>query len=121
MPASARPATISSAKALHLGEPHAPQSMPGSDSVMRRICSIFSMATDTSLSSRSAELAGIGSETGTVAPGKCADLIVTAANPLEDLRALQHLELVVCRGRAVKKPSPKRKKEVDALLDPYLV
>ena len=57
MPASARPATISSAKALHLGEPHAPQSMPGSDSVMRRICSIFSMATDTSLSSRSAELA----------------------------------------------------------------
>ena len=34
---------------------------------------------------------------------------------------LRQLELVVCRGRAVKKPSPKRKKEVDALLDPYLV
>ena len=57
----------------------------------------------------------------TVAPGKSADFIVTRENPLEDLRALQHLELVVCRGRAVKKPSPKRKKEVDALLDPYLV
>ena len=82
------------------------------------VSNAFALYTATS---RTAELAGIGSETGTVAPGKCADLIVTAANPLEDLRALQHLELVVCRGRAVKKPSPKRKKEVDALLDPYLV
>ena len=35
--------------------------------------------------------------------------------------ALRELELVVCRGRAVKKPRPKRKKEIDALLDPYLV
>ena len=70
---------------------------------------------------RNAQLAGIGDVTGSIAPGKSADFIVTRKNPLEDLRALQHLELVVCRGRAVKKPSPKRKKEVDALLDPYLV
>lgn len=70
---------------------------------------------------RNAQLAGIGDVTGSIASGKSADFIVTRENPLEDLRALQHLELVVCRGRAVKKPSPKRKKEVDALLDPYLV
>ena len=70
---------------------------------------------------RNAQLAGIGDVTGSIAPGKSADFIVTRENPLEDLRALQHLELVVCRGRAVKKPSPKRKKEVDALLDSYLV
>ena len=70
---------------------------------------------------RNAQLAGIGDVTGSIAPGKSADFIVTRENPLEDLWALQHLELVVCRGRAVKKPSPKRKKEVDALLDPYLV
>ena len=70
---------------------------------------------------RNAQLAGIGDVTGSIAPGKSADFIVTRKNPLEDLRALQHLELVVCRGRAVKKPSPKRRKEVDALLDPYLV
>ena len=50
----------------------------------------------------------------TVAPGKSADFIVTRENPLEDLWALQHLELVVCGGRAVKNPSPKRRKEVDA-------
>lgn len=34
--------------------------------------------------------------------------------------ALRQLELVVCRGRAVNKPAPKRNKTVDALLDPYL-
>lgn len=50
----------------------------------------------------------------TVVPGKSADFIVTRENPLEDLRALQHLELVVCCGRAVKSPSPKRRKEVGA-------
>ena len=70
---------------------------------------------------RNAQLAGIGDVTGSIVPGKSADFIVTRENPLEDLRALQHLELVVCRGCAVKKPSPKRRKEVDALLDPYLV
>lgn len=38
---------------------------------------------------RSAQMAGIGQETGTLEPGKAADLIVTAADPLADLRALQ--------------------------------
>lgn len=33
---------------------------------------------------------------------------------------LRQLELVVCRGRAVHKPAPKRNKTVDAQLDPYL-
>ena len=65
---------------------------------------------------RNAQLAGIGEVTGSIAPGKSADFIVTRENPLEDLWTLQHLELVVCCGRAVKIPSPKRRKEVDALL-----
>ena len=69
---------------------------------------------------RNAQLAGIGDVTGSIAPGKSAAFIVTRENPLEDLWTLQHLELVVCCGRAVKIPSPKRRKEVDALLDPYL-
>ena len=42
-----------------------------------------------------AEMAGIGAETGTIEPGKSADLIVTAENPLEDLRALRKVEMVV--------------------------
>ena len=69
---------------------------------------------------RNAQLAGVGDITGSIEPGKSADFIVTKRNPLEDLRALQHLELVVCRGHVVKKPNPKRNKTVDALLDPYL-
>lgn len=69
---------------------------------------------------RNAQLAGVGDVTGSIEPGKSADFIVTKHNPLKDLRALQHLELVVCRGHVVKKPNPKRNKMVDALLDPYL-
>ena len=70
---------------------------------------------------RNAQLAGVGDVTGSIEPGKSADFIVTKHDPLKDLRALQHLELVVCRGHVIKKPNPKRNKTVDALLDPYLV
>ena len=69
---------------------------------------------------RNAQLAGVGDQTGSLAPGKSADFIVMRRNPLEDLTALRKLEMVVCRGRVIKKPAPKRKKEIDALLDPYL-
>ncbi len=69
---------------------------------------------------RNAQLAGVGDQTGSIAPGKSADFIVMRRNPLEDLTALRQLEMVVCRGRVIKKPAPKRKKEIDALLDPYL-
>ena len=69
---------------------------------------------------RNAQLAGVGDQTGSLAPGKSADFIVMRRNPLEDLTALRQLEMVVCRGRVIKKPAPKLKKEIDALLDPYL-
>ena len=69
---------------------------------------------------RNAQLAGVGDVTGSIEAGKSADFIVTAKDPLKDLSALRELELVVCRGRMVKKPNPKRKKEIDAVLDPYL-
>ena len=69
---------------------------------------------------RNARLAGVGDVTGSLEVGKSEDLIVTRQNPLDDLRALQHLELVACRGRVVKKPAPKRSQTVNKLLDPYL-
>ena len=81
------------------------------------VSNAFALYTATS---RSAELAGIGSETGTVAPGKCADLIVTAANPLEDLRALRHVEMVMARGQLTGHPHFKRRPEVEAQLDRFL-
>ena len=73
-----------------------------------------------SLDHCNARLAGVGDVTGSLEVGKSEDLIVTRQNPLDDLRALQHLELVACRGRVVKKPAPKRNQIVDKLLDPYL-
>ena len=81
------------------------------------VSNAFALYTATS---RSAELAGIGNETGTVAPGKCADLIVTAANPLEDLRALRHVEMVMARGQLTGHPRFKRRPEVEAQLDRFL-
>jgi imidazolonepropionase-like amidohydrolase len=46
-----------------------------------------------------AELLGIGERTGTLKPGMEADLIAVEANPLEDIRALQDVTLVVSNGR----------------------
>ncbi len=70
--------------------------------------------------SRSAELAGLGDVTGTVAAGKCADLIVTAENPLDDLRALRHVEQVMARGRLYAHPKFRKRKNVTAELDKFL-
>lgn len=69
---------------------------------------------------RSAELAGLGSVTGTIAAGKCADLIVTAENPLDDLRALRRVEQVIARGRLYAHPKFRERKNVTAELDKFL-
>ena len=69
---------------------------------------------------RSAELLGLGDATGTIAPGKAADLIVTRENPLEDLRALRDLTMVVARGRMIRDPKVKIRKNVERELDKFL-
>ena len=69
---------------------------------------------------RSAELAGIGTITGSIQKGKSADMIVTAQNPLEDLRVLRHLEMVMARGTMIEHPNVKKRKQVDAELDKFL-
>ena len=69
---------------------------------------------------RSAELAGIGHLTGSIEKGKIADMIVTAKNPLEDLRSLRHLEMVIARGSIISNPKIKKRKQVEAELDRFL-
>ena len=69
---------------------------------------------------RSAELAGIGDLTGSIEKGKFADLIVTAKNPLEDLKALRNLEMVVAKGKVIEHPTIKKRKNVEAELDKFL-
>lgn len=69
---------------------------------------------------RSAGLAGIGDLTGSIEKGKYADLIITAKNPLEDLKALRNLEMVVAKGKVIEHPQVKKRKNVEAELDKFL-
>ena len=69
---------------------------------------------------RSAELAGLGDITGTLTKGKCADMIVTEQNPLDDLRALRHIDMVVARGNIYRQPKVKIRRNVEAELDKFL-
>ena len=48
-----------------------------------------------------AELCGVGQDLGTIEPGKLADLIVVAADPLDDITNLRRLLLVLKAGRIV--------------------
>ena len=52
-----------------------------------------------SATSVAAEVCGVGDVTGTVEPGKDADLLAVAGNPLEDLAALHDVVAVWARGR----------------------
>lgn len=69
---------------------------------------------------RNAEIAGIAEKVGTVEAGKCADLIVTKGNPLEDLCALRQIEMVVARGKVIASPKVKKMPQVEVELDKFL-
>lgn len=64
--------------------------------------------------------AGIGDITGTLTPGKSADLIVTREDPLSDLKALSKVDTVMCMGRFYAHPTFKVNKRVKAELDKFL-
>ena len=70
---------------------------------------------------KAAKVAGIGDITGTLEKGKGADMIVTKGNPLEDIRALGKVEMVVARGNRIENPKVKVRKQVKAELDKFLV
>ena len=69
---------------------------------------------------RGAEIAGIGDITGTLEPGKCADMIVMEKNPLEDIRALRNVDMVVSQGKVLRSPKVKKKQIVETELDKFL-
>ena len=69
---------------------------------------------------RSAELAGIGDITGSITPGKYADMIVTAENPLDDIRSLRNIDTVIARGRVYEHPRVKVNTRVAAELDKFI-
>ena len=81
------------------------------------VSNAFALYTATS---RGAEMAGIGDVTGTLEPGKCADMIVVEKNPLEDLRVLRNVDMVVAQGRVIRNPKIKKKQIVETELDKFL-
>lgn len=81
------------------------------------VSNAFALYTATS---RAAQMAGIGGITGSIEKNKCADMIVTAKNPLDDLRALRHVDMVVTRGNLIQQPKFKINPIVEAELDKFL-
>lgn len=77
----------------------------------------FALHTATMVNAR---LAGIDTVTGSIEKGKCADLIVTDENPLDDLRTLRNVRMVMARGKLIREPSVKRNRIVDQELDKFI-
>lgn len=55
---------------------------------------------------RAARAIGVGDRTGSIEPGKEADLIAVRGDPLRDISVLHQAELVVARGTQVTPPRP---------------
>ena len=68
---------------------------------------------------RNAEILGLGSVTGSIEPGKCADMIACKDNPLENLSALRELTMVAAKGRVIRDPKVKKMPQVEAELDKF--
>lgn len=80
------------------------------------VSNAFALYTGTLLN---ATLAGVGDVTGSIEVGKCADMIVTKGNPLEDLSVLRHVEMVVKDGVIYDHPQVKKIPEVEVEMDKF--
>lgn len=69
---------------------------------------------------RNAQIAGIDNITGSIDEGKDADFVVTEKNPLEDMRALANISMVVSRGKVYDHPQLKKKAKVEEQLNPLM-
>lgn len=64
-----------------------------------------------------AEILGLDDETGSLAPGLAADILISDANPLDDLRTLARPHAVIARGALVEDLGVTRYPQIDAQLD----
>lgn len=64
-----------------------------------------------------AKILHLDHEIGSIEVGKCADLVVLANNPLEDIRALKNVEMVMARGKLFDHPMVKRDLDLEKHLD----
>lgn len=80
------------------------------------VSNAFALYTGTLLN---AILAGVGDVTGSIEVGKCADMIVTKRNPLDNLSVLRHVQMVVKDGVVYGHPQVKKIPEVEAEMDKF--
>ena len=66
-----------------------------------------------------AKILGIDDITGSIEEGKCADILISDKNPLEDFRALSQPYMVIARGRIFSSPKIKKYPKCDEELDKY--
>ena len=69
--------------------------------VLARLTGLAPVEVLRAATSEAAEALGIADTVGTLAPGRSADVLVVAGNPLEDLEVLTRPRLVVARGQVV--------------------
>ena len=81
------------------------------------VTNAFALHTATMINAR---IAGIDTATGSIVPGKCADMLITKENPLKDLKALREPFMVVCEGKVTEEPKIKKMKNVEKELDKFL-
>lgn len=67
-----------------------------------------------------ATIAGVNQETGSLTPGKCADMLVLRRNPLEDLGTLRNPAMVIRAGTIFKNPKVKKYPEAEKELDKFI-
>ncbi|MCQ2440053.1 MAG: amidohydrolase family protein [Oscillospiraceae bacterium] len=67
-----------------------------------------------------AQIAGIDGETGSLAAGKCADMLVLRRNPMEELGTLRNPAMVIRAGTIYKNPKVKKMDKVEKELDKFL-
>lgn len=69
---------------------------------------------------RNAELAGIADSVGTIEAGKAADILITDADPLKDLKALRKPYMVIAGGKMYKNPKNKIDSAIEKELDKFI-
>ena len=65
-------------------------------------------------------LLGISDKIGSIEKGKMADMIVVDQDPLQDLKALRNVKMVIKEGYVIEHPKVKKIRKVEKELDQFI-